>query len=342
MRHPARQEAGQPSRDGAAAGRLRPPFRVEQVDPLGTQLGDERLEQPQDVVVRTRLEHDADGGTSTRAGSQQTGRTRATTPRRLWWPPGDRRVAIGASRGQLEGHTAMSGADGAGATLRLVLAEDSYLVREGIKLLVGLEQDLELVADCGDLPSLLAAVDEHLPDVVLTDIRMPPTNTDEGIRAAETLRDTHPQIGVLVLSQYVEPGWALHLLERGSQGRGYLLKERVGDLAELTRAIRTVADGGSVIDPKVVDTLVEARMRRQRSLLDRLTPRELEVLSEIAQGRNNAGIAASLVLSERAVEKHINSIFSKLDLATADDHLHRRVRAVLLYLAEHELPRSSA
>lgn len=230
----------------------------------------------------------------------------------------------------------MSGTDAASETLRLVLAEDSYLIREGIKLLVGAEQDLELIADCGDLPSLLAAVDEHEPDVVLTDIRMPPTNTDEGIRAAEALRDSHPDVGVLVLSQYVEPGWSLRLLDHGSAGRGYLLKERVGDLGELTRAIRTVADGGSVIDPSVIDTLVEARMRRKESVLTRLTPRELEVLGEIAQGRNNAGIATSLVLSERAVEKHINSIFSKLDLTVADDHSHRRVRAVLLYLTEQE------
>jgi DNA-binding NarL/FixJ family response regulator len=229
--------------------------------------------------------------------------------------------------------------EGVAAPLRLVLAEDTFLVREGIKLLIASESDMVLVADCADLPSLLDTVAEHEPDVVLTDIRMPPTNTDEGIRAAEALRDSHPEIGVLVLSQYVEPGWALQLLERGSGGRGYLLKERVGDLAELTRAIRTVADGGSVIDPKVVDTLVEARMARKESLLGRLTPRELEVLGEIAQGRNNAGIAASLVLSERAVEKHINSIFSKLDLAAADDHSHRRVRAVLLYLAEHDEPR---
>ncbi len=235
----------------------------------------------------------------------------------------------------------MGGADVDAGPLRLVLAEDSFLVREGIKLLVGAEPGLELVADCGDLPALLAAVDEHDPDVVLTDIRMPPTNTDEGIRAAETLRDSHPDVGVVVLSQYVEPGWALQLLERGSGGRAYLLKERVGDLGELTRAIQTVADGGSVIDPKVVDTLVDARLQREASVLDRLTPRELEVLGEIAQGRNNAGIAETLVLSERAVEKHINSIFSKLDLALADDHIHRRVRAVLLYLAEQDLTRPS-
>jgi DNA-binding NarL/FixJ family response regulator len=231
----------------------------------------------------------------------------------------------------------MSGHQTEDGPLRIVLAEDTYLVREGIKLLVEAADDVELVADCGDLPSLLDAVDEHRPDVVVTDIRMPPTHTDEGIQAALTLRERHPDLGVVVLSQYVEPSWAHRLLEGGSAGRGYLLKERVGDLGELTRAIRTVADGGSVIDPKVVDTLVQARMRRSESLLARLTARELEVLAEIAQGRNNAGIAASLVLTERAVEKHIGSIFAKLDLAPdEDDHVHRRVRAVLLYLAEQE------
>ena len=218
--------------------------------------------------------------------------------------------------------------------LRVVLAEDSYLVREGIRLLVEEQDDLTLVACCDDYGSLLAAVAEHAPDVVITDIRMPPTNSDEGIRAAQHLREHHPDIGVVVLSQYVEPSWALHLLDQGAAGRGYLLKERVGDLAELTRAVRTIADGGSIIDPQVVDALVEARMQREQSLLARLTARELEVLGHIAQGRNNAGIAATLHLSERAVEKHINSIFAKLDLAGGDDQVHRRVRAVLLYLAE--------
>jgi len=218
--------------------------------------------------------------------------------------------------------------------LRLVLAEDSYLMREGIRLLIEEQDGLTLVASCGDYSSLLAAVDEHVPDVVITDIRMPPTNTDEGIRAAQELRERHPDVGVVVLSQYVEPAWALHLLEDGSAGRGYLLKERVGDLDELTRAVRTIADGGSVIDPQVVDALVEARIARERSLLSQLTERELEVLGHIAQGRNNAGIAAALHLSERAVEKHINSIFGKLGLSSEDGQVHRRVRAVLLYLAE--------
>ena len=225
-------------------------------------------------------------------------------------------------------------AEASGARLRVVLAEDSYLVREGIRLLIEEQDDLTLVACCSDYDSLLAAVEQHLPDVVITDIRMPPTNNDEGIRAAQHLRDQYPDIGVVVLSQYVEPSWALHLLDQGAAGRGYLLKERVGDLDELTRAVRTIAAGGSIIDPQVVDALVEARMQREQSLLARLTARELEVLGHIAQGRNNAGIAATLHLSERAVEKHINAIFSKLDLAGEDEQVHRRVRAVLLYLAE--------
>lgn len=223
-----------------------------------------------------------------------------------------------------------------GDLIRVVLAEDSYIVREGIRLLVQEVDDIELVATCGDLQALLDAVDEHQPDVVLTDIRMPPTNTNEGIRAAQTLRETHPDVGIVVLSQYIEPAWATDLLAHGSAGRGYLLKERVGDLDELTRAIRSIAEGGSVIDPKVVDALIEGRSQRKESLLARLTPRELEVLSEIAHGRNNAGIAAALVLTEGAVEKHINSIFSKLDLAIVDEYVHRRVRAVLLYLAEQQ------
>jgi DNA-binding NarL/FixJ family response regulator len=167
--------------------------------------------------------------------------------------------------------------------------------------------------------------------VVITDIRMPPTGTDEGIRAAERLRDTHPETGVVVLSQYVDPGYALALLEKGSGGRAYLLKERVSDVEQLLAAVKQVASGGSVIDPKVVEALVSARTSAQ-SPLARLTPRESEVLSEMAQGKNNAGIAAALVLSERAVEKHINSIFLKLGLSEEPD-VHRRVKAVLLFLS---------
>jgi DNA-binding NarL/FixJ family response regulator len=217
--------------------------------------------------------------------------------------------------------------------IRVILAEDNYLVREGVKSLLESEPDLEVAAVCEDFDSLLSAVATHNPDVVLTDIRMPPTHSNEGIRAAEQLRSTNPQVGVIVLSQYSEPSYALALLEKGSEGRGYLLKERVSDVRQLLGAIREVARGGSVIDPKVVEALVAARSRRAESPLEALTPREREVLSEMAQGKNNAGIAESLVLTERAVEKHINSIFSKLEL-TEEKEIHRRVKAVLLFLSE--------
>jgi len=217
--------------------------------------------------------------------------------------------------------------------IRVVLAEDSYLVREGLTRLVEEEPDIDIVAACADFDSLLDAVDREQPDVVLTDIRMPPTGTDEGIRAAERIRDSHPQIGVVLLSQYADPAYALAFLEKGSERRGYLLKERVSQLDQLRNAIAAVHEGGSVIDPKVVEALVATRTRSAQSPLGRLTPREHEVLSEMAQGKNNAGIAAALVLTERAVEKHINSIFSKLGL-TEEREVHRRVKAVLLFLGE--------
>jgi len=216
--------------------------------------------------------------------------------------------------------------------VRVVLAEDNYLVREGVKTLVETEPDLEVVGVCEDYDSLLAAVEAESPDVVVTDIRMPPTGTDEGIRAAEVLRAEHPDMGVVVLSQYSEPAYALAFLDGGSRGRAYLLKERVSDIGQLAAAIREVAGGGSVIDPEVVDALVSARAKPADSPLHRLTAREGEILSEMAQGKNNAAVAASLVLSERAVEKHINSIFSKLALSQEPD-VHRRVKAVLLFLS---------
>jgi DNA-binding NarL/FixJ family response regulator len=217
--------------------------------------------------------------------------------------------------------------------IRVVVAEDHYLVREGVVRLLESQDGIEVAGVCEDLDGLYAAVDAHRPDVVLTDIRMPPSGTDEGVRAAAELRERHPEVGVVVLSQFVEPGYALALLEHGSAGRAYLLKERVADVEELLRAIREVAAGGSTIDPRVVEVLVEARLRRQESPLTRLTPREREVLAEMAQGRNNAGIAGALGLSERAVEKHINAVFSKLGLSEEPD-VHRRVKAVILYLAE--------
>ncbi|HEX6538481.1 MAG TPA: response regulator transcription factor [Candidatus Dormibacteraeota bacterium] len=217
--------------------------------------------------------------------------------------------------------------------VRVVVAEDNYLLREGIRQLLESTEEVELLATAADLPSLERAIEEHHPDVVVTDIRMPPTGTDEGLRAAEKLREERPDVGVVVLSQYIEPEYALALLEKGAAGRGYLLKERVSDIEQLVIAVQEVARGGSVIDPKVVETLVAARSRSTTSALSQLTPREMQVLELVAQGRNNAGIAAALFLSERAVEKHINAIFSKLDVSEEPD-VHRRVKAVLLYLAE--------
>lgn len=222
-------------------------------------------------------------------------------------------------------------------TLRLVLAEDNALLRDGLARLIRSQPDLELAGVAADFGQLIEITDKEQPDVVITDIRMPPTSTDEGIRAANQLRVTRPGTGVVVLSQYANPEYALALLEGGSAGRAYLLKERVADVEELLRAIREVARGGAVIDPAVVEMLVSAHGRRPVSALDRLTAREGEVLAEMAQGKNNAAIAATLVLSERAVEKHANSIFSKLGLSEERD-LNRRVKAVLVYLADRSDP----
>jgi DNA-binding NarL/FixJ family response regulator len=218
-------------------------------------------------------------------------------------------------------------------TIRVVVADDSYLLREAVAGLLNATDDLTVVGQCGTLDELLAMVDDEVPDVVVTDIRMPPTGTDEGIRAASLIRARHPGIGVVVLSQYATPSYAIALLEGGSQGRAYLLKDRVARADELAAAVRAVAAGGSVIDPKVVEEVVSARSPAASSPLDRLTPREREILGEIAQGKSNAAIASSLVLSERAVEKHINSILSKLQLSDEPD-VNRRVKAVLVYLAQ--------
>ena len=217
--------------------------------------------------------------------------------------------------------------------IRLVLAEDSFLVREGLRRLLEAHPDLEVAAVCGDLDSLRAAIDDEEPDVVVTDIRMPPGGQDEGIQAATALRETHPEVGVVVLSQYASPSYALALLEGGSERRAYLLKERVQDLDHLVAAIHAVADGGSVIDPKVVEALVAENARVEESPLNELTPRERDVLREMAEGKNNAAIAASLFLTERSVEKVIHSIFLKLEL-TWEPAVHKRVKAVIFYLAE--------
>jgi DNA-binding NarL/FixJ family response regulator len=217
--------------------------------------------------------------------------------------------------------------------IRLVLAEDQYLVREALQRLLETRDDFEVAAVCEDLDSLLAAVDAERPDVVITDIRMPPGNTDEGIQAATRLRETSPEVGVVVLSQYASPSYVLALLEGGSERRAYLLKERVKDLEQLVTAIRTVAEGGSVMDSKVVEALVAENARGEDSPLNELTPREGDVLREMAEGKNNAAIAEALVLTERSVEKVIHSIFLKLGL-TWETAVHKRVKAVILYLAE--------
>jgi DNA-binding NarL/FixJ family response regulator len=219
--------------------------------------------------------------------------------------------------------------------IRLVLAEDHYLVREGITRLLETQPDVEVAAVCDDLDSLLAAVDAEEPDVVITDIRMPPDNTDEGIRAAERLRETHPGVGVVVLSQYATPSYALALLESGSAGRSYLLKERVQDVEQLVSAIQTVSEGGSVIDPKVVEALVAENARGEESRLNQLTPRERDVLREMAAGKSNAAIGESLFLAERSVEKVIHAIFLKLGLSW-ESSVHKRVKAVILYLGESD------
>lgn len=215
--------------------------------------------------------------------------------------------------------------------IRIVLAEDNYLVREGVRRLLETQNDLEVVATGDDLDSLLEAVEAERPDVVVTDIRMPPGCSNEGIQAAERLRETRPEIGVVVLSQFSDPEYAVALLEQGSERRAYLLKERVNDLDELVAAIREVAAGGSAIDTKVVESLVAAR--GEDSPLEALTPREREALAEMARGKNNAAIAASLVITEQSVEKYIHSIFQKLGLTWQPD-VHRRVKAVLLFLSE--------
>ena len=216
--------------------------------------------------------------------------------------------------------------------LRVVVADDNYLVRQGVTGLIEAESELTVVGVAGTFDELIEVVDATTPDVVITDIRMPPTGTDEGVRAAALIRQLHPETGVVVLSQYASPSYALALLEHGSDGRAYLLKDRVADADDLADAVRTVARGGSVIDPKVVEELVNARARMAASPIERLTPRERQILSEMAQGKSNAAIASTLILSERAVEKHINSIFSKLHL-TEEPDVNRRVKAVLVYLA---------
>jgi DNA-binding NarL/FixJ family response regulator len=217
--------------------------------------------------------------------------------------------------------------------IRVVLADDSYLVREALQHVLDASEGIEIVAACGDRDTLLRTIEEQRPDVVVTDIRMPPTHTDEGLQVASLLRDRRPDVGVVVLSQFAEPRYGLALLERGSDRRAYLLKERIQHRGQLIGAIDAVAQGGSVVDAKVVEGLIAQRRRAEHSALAELTTRELEILTYVARGHSNQAIADELVLTKRAVEKHINAIFLKLGLTEATD-VSRRVKAALIYLAE--------
>jgi DNA-binding NarL/FixJ family response regulator len=217
--------------------------------------------------------------------------------------------------------------------VRVVVAEDSYMIREFLTSVLNASPDVELVGVCATGKELQQAVSTLHPDVIVTDIRMPPAWTDDGIRIAARLRETDPEIGVVILSQYADPAYALALLARGTQRRSYLLKERIRNGSDLIEAIKAVAEGGSVIDPTIVDVLIEARSKAAHSRLSNLTPRERQLLGEIASGKSNAAIASSLFLTKRAVEKHVNSIFAKLDLPETED-VSRRVMAALIYLSE--------
>lgn len=231
-----------------------------------------------------------------------------------------------------ESQAATPGASAA-RTIRVVIADDSFLVREALRHVLDASEAIEVVAACGDRDALLAAVEATQPDVVVTDIRMPPTQTDEGLQVAAALRGSHPRIGVVVLSQFAEPRYGIALLDDGSDGRAYLLKERVQSRGQLVAAIETVARRGSVVDAKVVDGLLAERRRIERSPLSELTAREVEILAYVARGHSNQAIADELVLTKRAVEKHINAIFLKLNLSLAGD-VSRRVKAALIYLAD--------
>jgi DNA-binding NarL/FixJ family response regulator len=224
------------------------------------------------------------------------------------------------------------GTEPPGAT-RVAVADDSYLVRQAMRQVLDGADGIEVVAVCEDGDALMDAVDRLLPAVVVTDVRMPPSGDDEGIRIAAALRANHPEVGVVVLSQYLEPRYGVDLLAEGAEGRAYLVKERIHDRAELVTAIEVVARGGSMIDPSMVAMLMRPEHGRDNSTLSELTPRELDVLREMAHGKSNAAIAETLVLTKRAVEKHVGSIFLKLGLKD-EELVSRRVAAVLAYLAD--------
>ena len=216
--------------------------------------------------------------------------------------------------------------------IRIVLADDAYLVRTALAHLLEGRDDMTVVGECEDGSTVVRTLDQQRADLLITDIRMPPSNDDEGIRLAAGLRETHPALGVIVLSTWAEVAYALKLFESGYDSRGYLLKDRIRDREQITDAVRMVANGGTVIDPRIIEDLMSFRTTSTAALLDELTPRELETLALVAEGKSNAAIAETLVLTKRAVEKHVNAIFAKLDLDDPE-HVSRRVKAALMYLA---------
>ena len=228
-------------------------------------------------------------------------------------------------------------ADGGARRIELMIADDTYLIREALEQIMRDSRVIDVVGTYGDRDTLLEAIDAAPPDAVITDIRMPPTGTDEGIQIARVLRERHPRTGVVVLTQFADPSYVVALLESGSSGRAYLLKERISAPAQLLSAVETVVAGGSVVDPKVVEVLVQARTIGPSSPLSALSPREHEVLAQLAEGKSNTAIAEALVLTRRAVEKHINSIFAKLELPGPED-VSRRVTAALMFLSAGEPP----
>jgi len=223
--------------------------------------------------------------------------------------------------------------------VRIVLADDAYLVREAVKHLFEGIEGVVVVGECGDAHDVPRVLEEQRADVLITDIRMPPLGEDDGIRLAAQLRATHPALGIIVLSMHANVAWALKLFESGYDGRGYLLKDRLRDRGQLLDAVITIANSGSVVDPQIVQGLIKARLRAKSSGLGELTPRERETLALVAEGRSNTAIADSMVLTKRAVEKHVHEIFAKLELGDSDQ-VDRRVKAALLYLTDQEAVRA--
>jgi DNA-binding NarL/FixJ family response regulator len=240
---------------------------------------------------------------------------------------------VGGSVDEMSSTVALKRDPGGRPPIRIVLADDSYLARLALRHLFEGVDSMIVVGECEDSEGVAPMVDKERADLLITDIRMPPSDQDEGIRLAARLRETHPALAVIVLSTYAEVAYALKLFESGCDSRGYLLKDRIRNRQQVLDAVVTVANGGSVTDPTVVEELVRSRMGQARSPLEQLTPRELETLALVAEGRSNSDIADALVLTKRAVEKHVNAIFAKLELGDPD-HVSRRVKAALLYLAD--------